>query len=199
MDIKLLKMPIIETKRLLLRPVNINDAADMLEYGTDPIVTKFLSWEPYETLEDVFNSLQNYFFKRIENNLPEAQAIILKAENKMIGLCDYVQLDTKNYCGEIGYLLNRLYWGKGYMVEACQEVIKLGFERFNLKRVQISHDVNNYQSQRVIKKLGFTFEGIKRNGLVKWDGTICTLKTYSIIQKEFINKELPWQKKQEKE
>ncbi len=193
MDIELLKMPIIETKRLVLRPVSDKDAYDMLEYGTNPNVMKFLGWKPYETIDDVYKSLENFFYKRISSNIPESHAIIYKENNKMIGLCDFVDLNERHRCGEIGYVLNEKYWGRGIMVEACQEIIKLGFERFNLIRLQISHDVNNYKSMRVIEKLGFTFEGIKRNGFIKWDGSVSNLKTYSIIEEEYYQKKLPWQ------
>ncbi len=189
MDKALLKMPTIETKRLILRPVSISDAIDMFEYASDKEVTRFLTWKTHEKITDTYYAIENIFDKRIDNNYPEAYALILKTENKMIGMCDFVYFNENNRCGEIGYVLNRKYWGNGYMVEACQEVIKIGFDRFNLIRIQITHDINNYQSQRVIEKLGFTYEGIKRKGLVKWDGTACTLKKYAIIDSDYKNKE----------
>jgi len=193
MDKKLLKMPTIETNRLILRPVNINDAKDMFEYASDKEVTKHLMWKPHVNLEETRDTIKNIFYKRIEKKVPEAYAIVLRNEEKMIGMCDFVSLNEKHKVAEIGYVLNRNYWGNGYMVEACKELIKQGFERFNLIRIQIAHDINNYQSQRVIEKLGFTYEGIKRKGLIKWDGTICTLKKYSIIDEEYYYKKLPWQ------
>jgi ribosomal-protein-alanine N-acetyltransferase len=105
-------------------------------------------------------------------------------------------MNEKSRCAEIGYVLNRHYWGKGLMVEACKELIKLGFERFHLVRIQIAHITDNYQSQRVIEKLGFVYEGIKRKGVIKWDGSIHNIKTYSIIDDDYFQKSLPWQKKE---
>lgn len=185
MNKELLKMPIIETERLILRPINISDAEDLFDYASDREVTKYLLWKAHEKIEDSINVIINVFNKRVDRGIPEAHAIVLKSSGKMIGMCDFVYINESHKCGEIGYVLNRKYWGNGYMVEACREVIKLGFERLNLIRIQISHDINNYQSQRVIEKLGFQFEGIKRKAYIKWDGTTSTVKTYSIIDDDY--------------
>lgn len=193
MDKELLKMPTIETQRLILRPINISDVNDLYEYASDEEVTKYLTWKTHKSIEDSINVIENVFNKRVERGLPEAHALVLKANGKMIGMCDIVNLNLQHRAGEIGYVLNRNFWGQGLMVEACKEVIKLGFERFKLIRIQISHDINNYQSQRVIEKLGFTYEGIKRKAFIKWDGSITTIKTYSIIDEEYFGKKLSWQ------
>ena len=104
--------------------------------------------------------IKNIFYKRMEIGLPEAHALVLKASGKMIGMCDFVFMNFHQRVGEIGYVLNRKFWGQGLMVEAGKEVIKLAFERFKLIRLQVAHDINNHQSQRVIEKLGFILKAL---------------------------------------
>lgn len=190
-----INIPKLETDRLILRPININDLADMYEYASDDEVTKYLTWPTHKSIETTKRVLKNIISQPL-NNHPETLAIILKDDNKMIGTIDYPVFNNKRKFAEIGFILNRDYWGKGIMFEAGIEVIKLGFDYFNLNRLEITHMIDNNQSKRVIEKLGFTFEGIKRKSLERYDGSIHDVKLYSIIKDEYTKGELLWQKQQ---
>lgn len=66
--------------------------------------------------------------------------------------------ELEGYQGrEIGYVLNRNYWGRGLMPEAVQEAIRWLFEEENLEFIIIGHFDWNNQSRRVIEKCGFTY------------------------------------------
>ena len=153
---KLRVLPVIDLNEIYLRPVKYEDYKDMFEYGSDPLVTKSLTWK-YNKVEDAEISVKRVFISRPDRGLPSAYAIIHKADNKMIGTCDFHSVDWKENQGEIGYVINRKYWGKGFMTLACKALIKFGFEYLELDKVVISHRTNNIGSQRVIEKSGFKF------------------------------------------
>ena len=62
---------------------------------------------------------------------------------------------------EIGYILKKDFWGKGYATEACMRLLKFGFENTNLDTIVASTDRANTASQRVLQKSGMEFVGDK--------------------------------------
>jgi len=154
---KLMKIPEIDLGDIYLRAIKLSDAPDMYEYGGDPEVTKWLTWPTHKTVEDSIHSINNYFLKRHENNVPSAHAIIHKETKKMIGTCDFCNMDWEQNSGEIGYCINRNYWGKGYVTKACKAVIAFGFNYLKLDKVTIRHASENIRSKRVVEKCGFRY------------------------------------------
>ncbi len=150
---------ILETDRLILRKFTMEDVDDLFEYASDPEVTEFLSFETYKSKEEAIDYLSKVVLPKYEEENSYKWAIELKESGKMIGCIDCVnKVDLKNKRAEIGYLLNRLYWGQGIMPEAGRAVIKYLFEE-GLVRIEAIHDINNPKSGRVMQKIGMTHEG----------------------------------------
>lgn len=59
---------------------------------------------------------------------------------------------------EVGFLLDRPWWGKGYATEAAQASIKFGFENFSLDHIIALVHPENLASQRVIEKCGLVYQ-----------------------------------------
>jgi len=152
-------IPVVDLGEIFLRPVVFEDYKDMFEYGSDDEVTKTLVWDSYGTPADAIHSIKNVFLNRPEKELPSAYAIIYKETNKMIGTCDFFKVDWDELIGEIGYVLNRHYWNKGYMTKACRAVRDFGFEYLGLDKIEIRHLPSNIGSKRVIEKCGFRYIG----------------------------------------
>lgn len=176
-------LPSIETERLLLRKITLNDASDMFEYASNPEVSQYTMWSTHTSIEDTKYFLQSLtkMYKRRE--LVD-WGIVHKAEKKFIGTCGFVEWSMTHSRAEIGYALSRRYWGEGYMSEAVNAVIEFGFREMSLNRIMGRCEVNNIASARVMEKVGMQMEGILRQHLfVKdryWD-----LKIYSILREEF--------------
>lgn len=176
-------LPSIETERLLLRKITLNDASDMFEYASNPEVSQYTMWSTHTSIEDTKYFLQSLtkMYKRRE--LVD-WGIVHKAEKKFIGTCGFVEWSMTHSRAEIGYALSRRYWGEGYMSEAVNAVIEFGFREMSLNRIMGRCEVHNIASARVMEKVGMQMEGILRQHLfVKdryWD-----LKIYSILREEF--------------
>lgn len=69
--------------------------------------------------------------------------------------------------GEIGYLLLTKYWSKGIMTEAAKEICRIAFEELDIIRITGLYYGPNTASGRVLEKLGFEYEGTRKNGVTK--------------------------------
>lgn len=178
-------LPILETPRLFLREVCFDDVEDMYEYATSPLVGPVAGWEPHRSINDTRTIIQMFRDKKKFGQLG-VFAIVLKDENKMIGT---VELHTyvRGYKAELGYTINPQYWGHGYAVEASFVVLRWGFISLGLKRVECTTFVHNYQSKRVCEKLRFTFEGIRKNGYLLYDGTLHDVAAYAMTDNEYFS------------
>lgn len=176
-------LPKLETERLILRKMTLDDAQDMFEYASDPEETKYTLWDYHKSIEDSVNFLKSAI-QRYENMEVSEWGVVYKENNKFIGTCGYGWWRPAHNRAEIGYALSRKYWDRGLMTEAVKEAIKFGFEQMQLNRIEGTCFVENFASQRVLEKVGMTFEGILREQLLV-KGIYRNLRLYSILRKEY--------------
>ena len=150
-------LPHLDFKDFFMRPVKFKDYIDLYDYGKDAEVVKYLSWDAYLTLEEAKNAITPVFLERPQNGQPAAYALVHKADHKMIGTCDLMHVDFAKKTAEIGFCLHKSYWNKGYMTQALDALIHVGFCYFNFKTIFIRHLKDNIASKRVIEKNNFTF------------------------------------------
>lgn len=150
----------LETERLHLRPVTLADTDDLFEYASDEETTHFV-FPKNETKEETRASIAKYFMGEPLGKY----GIEVKETGKMIGTID-LRVNETNNVGELGYVLNRAFWGNGYMPEAATALIELGFAKMKLMRIFALHDQDNPASGRVMEKIGFTYEGTLPNARI---------------------------------
>lgn len=144
----------LETQRLLLRPFRTDDAEAMFSgWASDPEVTKYLTWNTHESIDDTRAILDQWIG---EYEKPERLnfAIVLKETEQLIG-----GIDVVGYIGGtggipvIGYNLSRVFWNKGYMTEACSCLIAHLFSK-GYCEIRIDAMSENIGSIKVIEKCG---------------------------------------------
>ena len=172
----------IESERIILRPVSLDDAEDMFEYTSDEETTRYL-YDKHKDLDQTKNFIANYFLEEPIGKY----ALVLKENNKMIGAIEF-RVHESNKCGELGYTLNRNFWGKGYMTEAGKAILELAFNVLNLVRVFAECDVINRASGKVLDRLGMKCEGIHRKSHMT-KGTLLDSAYYSILKEEYVTPE----------
>ena len=187
-------IPTVKTERLILRKVCGDDVEDMYEYSCNPRVTEFLTWSPHPdkicTLEYI-----SYLQSRYRTGDFYDWAVVVKATGKMVGTCGFTRFDYTNNSAEIGYVLNPDYHGQGIATEAVKEILKFGFERLSLNRIEGKYMVENGASRRVMEKCGMVFEGVRREGmLIK--GRYRNVGVCSILKKEYEEKKDSLQERQ---
>ncbi len=177
-------LPTFETERLNIRLFNMNDVDDLFEYCSDEQVTRFLPFPTYTSKEQAIERI-NYCLEGYRNiDKPILWAIEYKEDNKLIGGIDFVHWYEQDKVAEIGYLLNRKYWNKGIMTEALREILKFGFEKMELNRIEICCDERNIGSSKVIEKNGLKYEGMFRQKRFQ-KGEFVSIKCYSMLKEEY--------------
>lgn len=183
-----LRMPTVETKRLILRPVQLDDDKDMFEYCSDEDVIKYLWFEKHDSIEFSRYIIEKLFLNRVDVGIPEAYAIVIKESNKMIGTIDVNQVYF-NEVGVIGYVIHKDYWGKGIVSEALETLIPILFYHCGFYRLEINHCADNVGSARVIEKAGFIQEGRFRKRKKERDGHRADYIYYGLCKDDEIVKE----------
>lgn len=171
------------TGRLVLRRATAEDTeAGFTNYASDSEVTRYLTWNAYESVEPY----REYLLGEIEN-YPRADhyswLIDLKGVG-VVGAIAFVQVDKATESLDIGYVLGRKRWNQGIMTEAFREVMCFGFEEVGANRITGRHDVDNPRSGRVMQKCGMTYEGTLRQAACGNDG-IVDICHYSILASEY--------------
>ncbi len=169
-------LPQIETSRLLLRQItdSVADGRDSLEFINDYSVYRF--WGLYDESKDTngrhrpkkkikLDYQYNITMKEYRAGRELTWLMELKDTHKVIGEIVLYDFRLKKQA-DIGYRINKDYWGKGFAPEAGQAMIKVAFEAMELNRLQIRCFSNNNGSVRVAQKLGFIQEGLIRQGAI---------------------------------
>lgn len=148
----------IETPRLILRPWEEKDAADLFEYACVPGVGEAAGWNHHKSIEESRQIVEMFIREK------KTFALELKETGKVIGSLgiEYLHPDPvegEKYGREIGYVLSKDYWGKGYMPEAVNAVIGYCFDILGYDYLTCGHFEKNSKSRRVVEKCGFTHCG----------------------------------------
>ena len=147
----------IETERLLIRPIQLNDKINVFEYRSDIETNKYQDWIP-KTIDDV-EFFINGIAKQI--NIPETWfqfVLIEKKGQKIIGDLGVHFWDKQNKQVEIGCTLNKNFHYVGYATEAVKRIIDFLFIELKKHRIMTSIDPRNKNSIRLVERIGFRKE-----------------------------------------
>ncbi|WP_342276355.1 GNAT family protein [Spiroplasma endosymbiont of Nebria brevicollis] len=174
----------IESERLILRPITLDDAPALFNYARDEIVTKFVPWQPHKTIANSIKFIE-FLLSEYEARSALMWAVQLRSDktNTIIGTCGFIRYYEHTKCLEIGYAFNHKVWGKGYAKEALLAVIKYGFEVTDTIRIEGSCVVDNIGSAKTMSSVGMQLEGISRSNFIK-DGKVADCKIFCIIRSD---------------
>lgn len=149
---------ILETKRLILRHLIMEDLADLFALYSDPEIRQYFP-EGVLNLEETKEELEWHMNGHPKYPELGLWATIHKETSKFIGRCGLLpwEIDGKLEV-EIAYLLDKSFWHQGLATEAAQGILNYGFEKLNLPRLICLIDPENIASQRVAERIGMTLE-----------------------------------------
>ncbi len=151
------------THRLVLRTPRLTDAEAIFDaYARDPEVTKYLVWQTHSSIE-----VTREFLRECLDGWSRGDDLSWVISE---GTSDYciglVGLRLRGFKADVGYVLVRPFWGKGFMPEAVQVVIDAALSVPAIHRVWAVCDVENLASSRVLEKVGMSREGILKRWIV---------------------------------
>jgi RimJ/RimL family protein N-acetyltransferase len=153
--------PVLTTERLRMRPPCERDVDDVYEIYSDLHALKYFAREPLEDREDAVRMVAENF-SMAEDLLARFWAICLKDSDRMIGTFTLFHISENNRRAEVGYILKRAAWGKGYATEALQRMIRHCFDDLELGRLEADVDPQNHGSLSLLDRCGFEREGYFR-------------------------------------
>jgi len=172
--------PLLSTPRLLLRDLRPTDLDDLYEYASDPEIDRYTPWDRYQSLDEAREDLGGYI-ARYEQGHFRAWGIEHRADKKLIGITNFGFLSKEDRRAEMGYTIARKYWGQGFATEAAQALIRYGFEKLDLARIEAVVLPENKASSKVMLKVGMQYEGLLRSYQV-WKGKPSDLEIYAIVK-----------------
>ncbi len=178
----------IETERLYLRNWKLSDSSDVYEYAGSELVGPNAGWNPHRSEQESLEILK--MFLREDETL----AVELKSEGKVIGSVGlHNRRPDENLSNlnqrEIGYVLNPLYWGNGYIPEAVEGLLEIGFIKMKLDLIWCGHFEENYRSKRVNEKCGFHFQFAKERNLTLLDNRTVITWYYNLKKEEYLSRQ----------
>lgn len=178
-------LPVLETERLLLRPLANEDLEFIFSHFSNPLVTEYLMDEPpLENREQAQHIIDFYNRPGEKNN--SRWALVLKENQQVIGTIGFHRWEKPYFRSEMGYDLTPAYWGYGLMSEAIQAMLRFGFEQMGLNRIDALVYVDNPRSVNVLKKAGFQIEGCLRDYFCL-NGVFYDHYYLSLLRRDWIN------------
>lgn len=145
----------LETKRLILRPWQESDAQALYEYAKDPDIGLPAGWPPHTDVENSREIIRNVLSAKetyavcLKDNIPIGSISL-----KLKGATDMTNREDE--C-ELGYCLNKPFWGQGLIPEAAAALLRHAFEDLGMTAVWCGYYEGNEKSRRVQEKLGFVY------------------------------------------
>lgn len=150
--------PVIETERLLLRAVTMDDCEAMFFLRSNEEVTKHFNRDPDTDIEATRAKMEE-ILQNQEKNEAVFWVIALKEDPEtMIGNIGYWRIEAQHHRAEIGYLLHPAHWKKGIMKEALKAVLDYAFNTMKLHSIEANINPDNIASAALLERCGFVRE-----------------------------------------
>jgi len=173
--------------RIGLRIPRADDAHRLFELASDPEVTRFFSWGPYEQESEAEDWLATLAPRRAAGIALELA--IVDADDWVIGITGVLEISRRDRRAVVGTWLGQAYWGTGANAESKALVARLAFDALRMERLGAWADVRNPRSQHALERLGFVREGtlraFHRHGDERRD-----VVSYSLLREEWQQSQL---------
>ena len=152
-----MKTPIIETERMILRPLTVADAGDIFERWTsDDRVSKYVRWCTHNSVDDTVEWLK-FEEAGIDSDKQYQWGFTIKDSGYLFGSGGISFNETEGVY-ELGYNIMYKCWNRGYATEAAKAILEFAIKELNQKEFIAWHAVENPASGAVMRKCGFVYE-----------------------------------------
>lgn len=145
----------IPTARLVLTPLGVRFLDTVNEYALDAETTRYMIHLPNESPRETLAFLQGVEAEW-EKEQPDAFKFALLFQGKHVGT---VNIHLSGGAGELGWIVNRRYWGRGFATEAARALVDHFAAHFAITHFIAHCDADNTASWRIMEKLGMERTG----------------------------------------
>lgn len=154
---------VITTERLVLRRPTMADAPARFAYATDPEVARYMDWLPPASLGDLAARIAAAAAEW-ESGDEYSWTVTVKPSDRAVG---GVACFLRGHAAELGFVLARECWGRGYAAEAAKSILEWAASVDTVFRVWATCDTENTASVRVLEKIGMSREGVLRRWAIR--------------------------------
>ncbi len=180
------EFPQLKTDRLIMRQITLNDVEFYFHHFNNPQIVDGCCFPGPSSLEAAQEELERYCIKPFRDNQGIRWGIVRKGSKALIGTCGIYDWNKTARRAEIGYDLDPAHWGHGLMTEALRVMLKYGFEKMELNRIQAIIDSENIRSIQLVLRLGFKREGVLRQNSY-FNGQFRDDAVFSLLKMEWTN------------
>jgi [ribosomal protein S5]-alanine N-acetyltransferase len=148
---------LLETPRLLLRPLELSDAEGMFLLDSNPNVHVYLGNKPVKTIAESIGYIENIQNQYKTNGIARF-AVIHKESGEFLGWSGikFITEEENNHINfyEIGYRFREEFWGKGYAYETAKAWYEYAFNELKVDTLYASAHIDNLASRKVLEKIG---------------------------------------------
>jgi ribosomal-protein-alanine N-acetyltransferase len=159
---------ILQTPRLTLRPMTMEDAEQLHGIMSDAEVMAFWDVSEIEDI-DLTTAILKSQIAQMKAKKSTYWAMEQTSDGAFVGCCDLSEIDRWHHRAEVGFIIAKRYWGDGYAQEAMSAVLDHAAQAMKLRRLTARTHLGNIRSVRLLEKLGFRHEGLLR-GYVDREG-----------------------------
>lgn len=171
--------PELKTERLVLRKPRPDDADALFRLRSDPRVMQYFGRALMQSTEEALQFIEQTR-TMFDNNEGVQWAISPSGEAQMIGTITIWKIDKTNHRGEIGYMLDPQFQGKGLMTEALKAIVHYAFETLHLHSLEANVNPDNMDSIKLLERNGFVREAYFRENFY-FDGKFEDSAIYSLL------------------
>ena len=173
----------LRSDRLILREFKVSDWQGVHEYASNEEVCRYQPWGP-NTVEESRGFVRQVLADREEEPRTRYAFAVITQKEQMIGAGELNVTSFTHRTAEIGYIINPSFWGQGIATEVGGLLLGFGFKKLKMHRICATCDARNIGSQKVLEKVGMTYEGKLRDHLLLEDGWRDSF-VYSILEEEW--------------
>lgn len=155
----------IESDRLVLRPIAITDVDDLFEYQSHAEIVRYIPW-PERTREQVIEAAEKTLATGKMDLKEDGDFLVLvweiksgQFQGKVIGQSNIGLKSTIDGVADIGWVTHQDFQRQGYAFEATSSLMEFAFKNFPIRRLIADIDTRNPESAAMAMKLGMRREG----------------------------------------
>ncbi len=152
-------MTVLETERLSLRELTVDDAEFILTLLNEPSFLRYIGDKKVRNLDDARQYILNGPVASYERHGFGLDCVELRESHTPIGMCGLLKRDELPD-PDIGFALLPDFWNKRFAFEAAEAVLKDAGERLQIQRILAITSLDNDASINLLKRLGFRFEEV---------------------------------------
>jgi len=153
---------ILKGEKTILRSIVLSDAPRFVKWFADPEVTQFILAKRVTLAEE------RKWIRGLAKQKAKLTCAIDTQDGIHIGSIDFHKISKRDKNATFGIVIgDKRYWNQGYGTDATRVLIRYGFQKLKLHRIDLEVHENNPRAIAVYKRLGFKKEGVKRERVLR--------------------------------